>query len=129
MFSGKVHLSYSKDNKIFLDYNRQDVNDILDYCKSDRTWLPKKRRAQAEANIKRLGLDKGLATPSTLMTDLAKEWQKILDTEPNVDHCDSKVGLEIWKKHGPFKLSWLALNSTEPVDLDDEKFKMDSYVK
>ena len=105
MFSGKVDLSYSKDNKIFLDYDRQEVNDILDYCKSDRTWLPdvadKTRRAKAEANIIRLGLDKGLATPSTLMTDLAKEWQKMLDTEPNVDYCDSKVGLEVWKKRGP----------------------------
>ena len=62
------------------------------------------------------------------MTDLAQEWQKILDTEPNVDHCDNKAGLEVWKKHGPFKLSWLALNSTVPVDLDDEKFKIDSGV-
>ena len=52
MFSGKVDLSYSKDNKIFLDYDCQEVNDILNYCKSDRTWLPdaadKTRRAQAE---------------------------------------------------------------------------------
>ena len=62
--------------------------------------------------------------PSTLMTNLAKEWQKILDTEPNVDHCYNKVGLDIWKKHGPFKLSWIALNSTVPIDLDDEKFKI-----
>jgi hypothetical protein len=129
MLSGKVELSYNKEGKIFLDYDRQEVIDILNYCKSDRTWLPdaanKTRRAQAEANIKRLGLDKGLTTPSTLMTNLAKEYQKVLDTEPNFEHFDSKAGLELWKKHGPVKLSWLALYSTVPVDLDDEKFKID----
>lgn len=61
MFSGKVVLAYH-DDKPFLDYDRQEVNDIIDYLKSDRTKLPDlkeaTRRAQAEANIMRLGLQK-----------------------------------------------------------------------
>ena len=65
----------------------------------DRTWLPKNEddRSLAEKEIKNLGLDKGLAKPSTLTTKVAEDFQRVLDSDPDVSHCLNKAALDLWK--------------------------------
>lgn len=50
---------------------------MLNYIMHDRAWLPedKEQRSLVEAEIKRFGLDKGLAKPSTLCTRVAQQFQ------------------------------------------------------
>lgn len=62
-----------------------------------------------------------------LTTKVARDFQQLLDQEPDTGDCDSRAGLEAWKLVGPLKLSDLAMQSHVPIDLSDEKFKIISY--
>ena len=97
--------------------------------RSDRTQLPSMQavelRESAEAEIKYWGLDAGLASPSSLTSNLATRFQDILNTEPDMRHCEERAALNTWKKLGPIRLSELALQSDVKLDLDDEKYKLE----
>ena len=63
----------------------------------------------------------GLSQPSTLLTKVAKVFQTVLNSEPDMSHCERKNALDSWKKLGPMKLSKIALLSEKPLDIDDER--------
>ena len=76
---------------------------------SDRTWLPEgqsQMRARVEKEIVRWGLDRGLARVDTLTTQVAKDYQQILNTIPNIEG-----GSETYQKHQFVTISWLAAQS------------------
>ena len=90
-----------------IDSDVEAVKDMLEYLRQHRTWLPSKkgpkiRRDQAETEIRKWGVDKGLARPSVLTTKLAQDFQKILNSEPtkppmapDTPHWNKL--LQIWK--------------------------------
>ena len=97
--------------------------------RSDRTQLPSTQdaalRESTEVEIKYWGLDTGLARPSSLTSSLATRFQDILNTLPDMRHCEERSALNTWKKLGPIRLSELALESDMTVDLDDEKYELE----
>ena len=102
-----------QDGRAFFDIDPQAFKNMLNYIMHDRAWLPedKEQRSLVEAEIKRFGLDKGLAKPSTLCTCIAQQFQQVLDSPPVFDHAETDKVLEKWKTLSPIKLSWIALNS------------------
>ena len=72
--------------------------------------------------IRRWGLDKGLASPAALTTNIAASFQQVLDTEPDASNCKNKQEfLDNWRQLGPIKLSQVAVNCQVPIDLDDDE--------
>ena len=65
VFCGKIELGQDKDCRVFIDSDADVFRHVLNYLSFDRTWLPPKEditmRNLVEAEIKRWGLDKGLA--------------------------------------------------------------------
>ena len=99
---------------------------MLNYIKSDRTQLPPDGKELVEAEIRKFGLDCGFTSPDELTSKLARKLQSIFDSEPDMSGAVSDDALKAWRKHGPIKLSQLALNSAQlhPLDLDDTKYKI-----
>lgn len=87
---------------------------MLAYLKKDRAWLPsikkgsKVKRDLVETEIRKWRVDIGLAKPSTLTTKVAREFQEVLNTEPNGMYCSDRRAIEMWRARGPIKLSWIA---------------------
>ena len=85
---------------------------MLKYLQEDRTWLPPAEdevmRDLVETEIRKWRVDVGLARPSVLTTKVAKEFQAILDSEPDMSFCRDKSSLITWKEIRPISLSWLA---------------------
>lgn len=99
---------------------------MLDFLKNNRAWLPSKkgpkvRRDLAETEIRRWQVDKGLASPSVLTTQIAYKLQNIYNTMPDLSECESQNNSSKWIKLGPIRLSWIAQYATRPIDLDDDK--------
>lgn len=76
MMSGKVAHGYDKAGRPFFNIEKAVFQHIIDYLRSDRQRLPPAQDAtllrSVEADIVILSLEKGLATPHTLTTKLAK---------------------------------------------------------
>lgn len=131
IFSGKVAHGYDKYGRTFLDIDPAVFHHVLNYLSHDRTLLPPAEdsmmRKLVETEIEVLGLDKGLASPATLTTNVAKELQAIYNTKPCSSRWNILPALQIWNKKGPVKLSWIAENASVPIDLDDSKHKLHNY--
>ena len=78
VFCGKIELGHDLAGRVFIDSDAEVFRHVLNYLSFDRTWLPPEEditmRNLVEHEIKRWGLDKGLSKPSTLTTDIAKEF-------------------------------------------------------
>ena len=65
VFCGKIELGHDKNGRVFIDSDADVFRHVLNFLSFDRTWLPPKEditmRNLVEAEIKRWGLDKGLA--------------------------------------------------------------------
>ena len=94
IFAGQVAHGYDKDGRPFLDCDAKVFTKLLDYLSHDRTKLPSDEAALSE--IRRLELDKGLATPGALTTQIAKQFQAILDSKPPMVHCEKKTAIKAW---------------------------------
>ena len=114
--------------RLYIDRDPEIFGRVIEYLHSDRTSLPSpadhKLREATEAEIKYWGLDAGLASPSSLTSNLATRFQELLNTMPDVQHCEQYAALEKWKRLDPLRLSELALHSGTTVDLDDEKYEL-----
>lgn len=115
MFTGKKAFDCDENGRPIIDCDLDVFKHVHTYLVKDRTELPRnaKLRFKVESFIKDYGLDKGLASPGVLTTKVAKEIQKLYDAEPDMSHCEEadRGALVAWKKLGPVKLSWIAMNS------------------
>ena len=48
----------------------------------------------------------------------------MLDSPPVFDHAETDKVLEKWKMLSPIKLSWIALNSNQPLDIEEGVHKL-----
>lgn len=114
IFTGKVYSAVDDKGLPVIDSQPEPFEDMLRFLKEHRTWLPsakkgtKIKRDLAETEIRKWRVDVGLAKPSVLMTQVARDLQKVYNTEPDFSFCDSKGAMEKWRQYGPVKLSWIA---------------------
>jgi hypothetical protein len=103
---------------------------MLRFLKEHRAWLPSAKKGTrikrdlTETEIRKWRVDVGLSKPSVLMTQVAKDLQKVYNQEPDMNFCDSQGALEKWREFGPVRLSWIAQHARVPIDLDDEKHEL-----
>ena len=79
MFSGKIYAKIDYLKRPIIDSDIEAFKDMLEYIRLHRTWLPSKKgpkikRDLAETEIRKWGVDKGLAQPSVLTTNIAREF-------------------------------------------------------
>lgn len=131
VFTGQVQTAVDQKGRPVIDSKPETFEDMLRFVKEHRAWLPsakkgtKVKRDLAETEIRKWRVDVGMARPSIFTTQVAKDLQKVLNTEPDMSKCDCQGALEKWKERGPIKLSWIAQYSNEPINLDDEKHMLE----
>lgn len=126
VFSGRILTAVDAQNQPCIDSNPQAFADMIEFLKQHRAWLPSKkgskvRRDLAETEIRRWKVDKGLASPSVLTTQIAQNLQKIYNSMPDLSECENQQNVTRWMELGPVKLSWIAQYATQPIDLDDDR--------
>lgn len=130
--SGKHFTAVDDAGRIAIAADPEVFKAALKYVESDRTWLPsakkgsKVHRDLVETEIRKWRLDKGLARPSVLQTDIAKEFQdKVLNQEPPLQPGADNRALKFWRERGPYKLSDMCLHAMVPIDFENGKYRID----
>ena len=112
LFTGKIVAAVDDEGQIVIDSEPEHFKEMLKYLREDRTWLPPAEdevmRDLVETEIRKWRVDVGLARPSVLTTKVAKEFQAILNSKPDMNFCRDKSSLITWNEVGPISLSWLA---------------------